>query len=52
MVKVCCPKCGHQWDYKGSKIAMISRNHPIYIVCPICHYNLNLKKYIVKEEVE
>ena len=52
MVKVRCPKCGHQWDYQGSKIALLDRDHAVYIVCPLCHSSFNLKKHIVKEEVK
>ena len=34
MVLVVCPKCGHQWDYKG--------NSSIYISCPNCLSKIKL----------
>jgi len=45
MVRLRCPNCGYEWDYKGKHV---------YAICPSCLRRVHTKKYAVEktEEVE
>jgi DNA-directed RNA polymerase subunit RPC12/RpoP len=40
MVKLRCPHCGYEWDYKGKSM--------FYATCPRCMYKVNIKKHRVE----
>lgn len=31
-----CPRCKHQWEYKGK--------NPYYVTCPHCYTKVNIRK--------
>ena len=45
MVRLRCPHCGYEWDYRGSHV---------YAVCPSCLRRVHTKRYAVErtERVE
>lgn len=36
MTKLKCPKCGHEWEYKGTSF--------YYVTCPTCKFSLKRNK--------
>jgi len=36
MVRLRCPNCGHEWEYKGKKL--------FYATCPNCLRKVNISK--------
>ncbi len=43
MVRVRCPRCGHEWEYRG---------RARYATCPRCYRKVNVEKYrVIQPEV-
>jgi hypothetical protein len=36
-IKLKCPRCGHEWSYRGK--------NPWYATCPFCLIKVSIKKY-------